>query len=76
MIRGTRHDRYITAYRDNIYYHYTKVDREVNVMPYKVKGKIVYNKETGKKVGTTKGSVANYLAALYANADKKGKKKK
>lgn len=36
-------------------------------MPYKAKGKSVYNKETGKKVGTTKGSVKKYMAALYAN---------
>jgi hypothetical protein len=43
-------------------------------MPYSVRGKTVYNKKTGKKVGTTKGRVADYLAALYAN--EKGKKKK
>jgi hypothetical protein len=36
-------------------------------VPYKSKGKSVYNKETGKKVGTTKGSVKKYMAALYAN---------
>jgi hypothetical protein len=35
-------------------------------MPYKVKGKCVY-KDTGKKVGCTKGPVNKYLAALYAN---------
>jgi hypothetical protein len=36
-------------------------------MPYKVKGKCVYKKDTGKKVGCTKGSVKKYLAALHAN---------
>ena len=37
-------------------------------MPYKVKGKCVYKKATGKKVGCTKGSVKKYLAALHINA--------
>lgn len=36
-------------------------------MPYKAKGKCVYRKDTGKKVGCTKGSVKKYLAALHAN---------
>lgn len=36
-------------------------------MPYKVKGKCVYKKNTGKKVGCTKGPVKKYLAALHAN---------
>ena len=36
-------------------------------MPYKAKGKCVYKKDTGKKVGCTKGSVKKYLAALHAN---------
>jgi hypothetical protein len=36
-------------------------------MPYKIKGKCVYRKDTGKKVGCTKGSVKKYLAALHAN---------
>ncbi len=36
-------------------------------MPYKVKGKCVYKKDDGSKVGCTKGSVDKYLAALYAN---------
>ena len=36
-------------------------------MPYKAKGKCVYNTDTGEKVGCTKGSVKKYLAALYAN---------
>ena len=38
-------------------------------MPYKVKGKCVYKKDTGKKIGCTKGSVKKYLAALHANAN-------
>ena len=38
-------------------------------MPYKVKGKCVYKKDTGKKVGCTNGSVDKYLAALHANVD-------
>jgi hypothetical protein len=38
-------------------------------MPYKAKGKCVYKKEGGKKVGCTKGSVKKYMAALHA-ADK------
>ena len=45
--------------------------------PYVAKGKTVFKKENGKlkKVGTTKGRVQDYLAALYMHADK-GKKKK
>ena len=38
-------------------------------MPYKVKGNCVYKKDSGAKVGCTKGSVDKYLAALYANAN-------
>jgi hypothetical protein len=38
-------------------------------MPYKVKGKCVYKKDGGAKVGCTKGSVDKYLAALHANVD-------
>lgn len=38
-------------------------------MPYKVKDQCVYKKDTGSKVGCTKGSVDKYLAALHANAD-------
>ena len=38
-------------------------------MPYKVKGKCVYKKDSGKKVGCTKGSVKDYLAALHMHAD-------
>lgn len=37
-------------------------------MPYKVKGKCVYKKDTGKKVGCTKGPVNKYLAVLHINA--------
>ena len=42
-------------------------------MPYKVKGKCVYKKDTGKKVGCTKGSVKKYLAALHMHADESKK---
>lgn len=38
-------------------------------MPYVTKGKCVYKKDTGKKVGCTKGPVKNYLAALHANVN-------
>ena len=37
-------------------------------MPYKVKGKCIYKKDTGKKVGCTTGPVKKYLAALHINA--------
>ncbi len=36
------------------------------IMPYKIKGKCIYNKETGKKIGCTDGDVQRYLRALYA----------
>lgn len=36
-------------------------------MPYKIKGKCIYKKDTGKKVGCTKGSVKKYMGALMAN---------
>lgn len=36
-------------------------------MPYKIKGKCIFRKDTGKKVGCTKGSVKKYLGALHAN---------
>lgn len=36
-------------------------------MPYTSKGKCVYKKDTGEKVGCTKGPVKKYLAALHAN---------
>ncbi len=38
-------------------------------MPYEIKGKCVYKKDGGAKVGCTKGDVNKYLAALHANAD-------
>lgn len=38
-------------------------------MPYEVRGKCIYKKDGGAKVGCTKGSVKKYLAALHANAD-------
>lgn len=38
-------------------------------MPYTVKGNCVYKKDGGAKVGCTKGSVKDYLAALHANAN-------
>lgn len=38
-------------------------------MPYFTKGKCVYKKSTGKKVGCTEGSVKTYLAALHANVN-------
>jgi hypothetical protein len=38
-------------------------------VPYKVKGKCVYKKDTGEKVGCTDGSIKDYLAALHARAD-------
>lgn len=44
-------------------------------MPYKVKGKCVYKKDTGEKVGCTRGSVKKYLAALHANVDETNEEK-
>lgn len=38
-------------------------------MPYEVRGKCIYKKDGGTKVGCTKGSVKKYLAALHANVD-------
>ena len=38
-------------------------------MPYTVKDKCVYKKDTGKRVGCTKGSVKKYLRALHANVE-------
>ena len=37
------------------------------IMPYKIVGKCIFNTDTGKKMGCTKGSVKKYLAALHAN---------
>lgn len=50
------------------------ISKECN-MPYKTKGKCVYKKDTGKKVGCTKGSVKKYLAALHINAHEESNKK-
>ena len=36
-------------------------------MPYTARGKCVYRKDTGKKVGCTTGPVKKYLAALHIN---------
>lgn len=36
-------------------------------MPYKIKGKCIYNKNTGKRLGCTKKSVQKYLKTLHAN---------
>ena len=36
-------------------------------MPYKSQGKCIYKKDTGKKVGCTKGSVEKYMSALHTN---------
>ena len=36
-------------------------------MPYKIKGKCIYKKDTNKKVGCTTGSVKKYMKALHAN---------
>jgi hypothetical protein len=38
-------------------------------MPYKIKGKCIYKKDTGKKVGCTEGSVEKYMKALHANVE-------
>lgn len=38
-------------------------------MPYTVKGKCIFKKDGGAKVGCTKGDVNKYLAALHANVD-------
>ncbi len=43
-------------------------------MPYNIKGKCIYKKRTGKKVGCTKGSVKKYLAALQANVQESSRK--
>jgi len=36
-------------------------------MPYEIRGKCIYRKDTGKKIGCTKGDVKKYLRALHAN---------
>ena len=43
-------------------------------MPYEIKGKCIFKKRTGKKVGCTKGSVKKYLAALQANVQESSQK--
>jgi hypothetical protein len=44
-------------------------------MPYVARGKCVYKRDTGEKVGCTKGSVKKYMAALHANvSDARGSK--
>ena len=43
-------------------------------MPYTARGKCVYKKDTGEKVGCTKGPVKKYLAALHANVHDEKKK--
>lgn len=46
-------------------------------MPYTRKGKCVYKKDTGEKVGCSDSTekAKRYVKALYANADKPKKKK-
>jgi hypothetical protein len=38
-------------------------------MPYEIRGKCIYKKDGGAKVGCTKGDVHKYMAALHANAN-------
>lgn len=38
-------------------------------MPYTFKGKCAYKKDTGAKVGCTKGNIDDYRKALYVHAD-------
>lgn len=37
-------------------------------MPYEIRGKCIYRKDTGKKVGCTDGDVHKYMAALQMHA--------
>lgn len=37
-------------------------------MPYEIRGKCIYRKDTGAKVGCTKGDVHKYMAALQMHA--------
>ncbi len=46
-----------------------QITKRKDEVPYKVKGKCVYKKDTGKKVGCTDGPIEDYLAALHANAN-------
>lgn len=41
-------------------------------MPYETRGKCIFRKDTGKKVGCTKGDVKKYLAALQIHEEKEG----
>jgi hypothetical protein len=45
-------------------------------MPYEIRGKCIYKKDTGKKVGCTKGDVKKYLTALHMHAEGKDMKLK
>lgn len=38
-------------------------------MPYEIRGKCIYKKDGGAKVGCTTGDVHKYMAALHANAN-------
>lgn len=40
-------------------------------MPYEIRGKCIFRKDTGAKVGCTEGDVHKYLAALHANVDER-----
>lgn len=44
-----------------------KVREYTDNMPYEIRGKCIYRKDTGAKVGCTKGDVHKYMAALLAN---------
>jgi hypothetical protein len=43
-------------------------------VPYETKGKCVYKKDSGEKVGCTDGPIEDYLAALHANVKKENKR--
>lgn len=43
-------------------------------MPYKIKGKCIYKKDGGAKVGCTDGDMSKYLAALQANTNESDNK--
>lgn len=44
-------------------------------MPYKIKGKCIYKKDSGAKVGCTDGDVDKYLSALNINVNDAENKK-
>ena len=48
-----------------------QITKRKDEVPYKVKGKCVYEKDTDKEVGCTDGPIEDYLAALHANTDVK-----